>query len=179
MKIKKSKEFCSSKWLILKETIYMNKLGDESKWQHVERKGNPKVVTMIVRSHKTEKILLIRQPRVPINSEEIEFPAGLVDEGETLEEAALRELKEETGYRAIIEKISPLLPKSAGISNEETAIVFCSTDELNKEKTEMETQEDISYFWIHPKEFFDHIKKLNNVKIALEVYTYFLGKVSD
>ena len=28
----------------------------------------------------------------------IEFPAGLVDPNETLEESALRELKEETGY---------------------------------------------------------------------------------
>lgn len=32
----------------------------------------------------------------------VEFPAGLIDSGESLEQAALRELAEETGYDATI-----------------------------------------------------------------------------
>jgi ADP-ribose pyrophosphatase len=43
-------------------------------------------------------ILLQKQFRPPIDAVTIEVPAGLVDEGETPEECALRELKEETGY---------------------------------------------------------------------------------
>ena len=35
-------------------------------------------------------------------SDTIEFPAGLMDAGETCEECALRELKEETGYTGVI-----------------------------------------------------------------------------
>lgn len=39
-----------------------------------------------------------RQFRPPAGRVVIEFPAGLVDPNETLEECALRELREETGY---------------------------------------------------------------------------------
>lgn len=39
----------------------------------------------------------------------IEVPAGLVDPGENPEQAALRELKEETGYVGKVTESSPLM----------------------------------------------------------------------
>lgn len=45
----------------------------------------------------SEKIVLIRQYRYPVGDYLYELPAGLVDKGETPEEAAIREMKEETG----------------------------------------------------------------------------------
>jgi 8-oxo-dGTP pyrophosphatase MutT (NUDIX family) len=42
--------------------------------------------------------LLVSQFRPPVGSATMEFPAGLIDGGETPEQAALRELREETGY---------------------------------------------------------------------------------
>ena len=44
-------------------------------------------------------VYLVRQHRPAIESTIIEIPAGLIDEGEELEEAARRECEEETGYR--------------------------------------------------------------------------------
>ena len=44
-----------------------------------------------------EKVVLIRQYRYPIDGYIYEFPAGLVDKGENFAQAAVRELKEETG----------------------------------------------------------------------------------
>ena len=45
----------------------------------------------------SEKIVMIRQYRYPIGDYIYELPAGLIDAGETPEEAAVREMKEETG----------------------------------------------------------------------------------
>lgn len=44
------------------------------------------------------KFVLVRQYRHAMNSIRHQFPAGAVDKNETAEQAALRELKEESGY---------------------------------------------------------------------------------
>ena len=46
------------------------------------------------------RILMVRQWRYAIATETLEIPAGKADPGETLEACAVRELQEETGYRA-------------------------------------------------------------------------------
>ena len=46
------------------------------------------------------KVVLIKQYRKPVEKVIYEVPAGLIEEGESLKDAAVRELEEETGYRA-------------------------------------------------------------------------------
>jgi 8-oxo-dGTP pyrophosphatase MutT (NUDIX family) len=46
------------------------------------------------------EILVIKSYRHLVNSYQIEAPSGYIDAGETAFEAARRELKEETGYKA-------------------------------------------------------------------------------
>src|SRR4051812_34321422 len=45
-----------------------------------------------------EQVVLVRQYRVGIDALCLEIPGGMVDPGETPMEAAVRELREETGY---------------------------------------------------------------------------------
>lgn len=54
-------------------------------------------------------MLLQKQYRAPLDKVTIEVPAGLLDEGETAEECAVRELREETGYVGVAEKTSTIL----------------------------------------------------------------------
>lgn len=59
--------------------------------------------------HLGPEIVLQKQYRPPIDKIVIEVPAGLIDEGETAEQAAVRELKEETGYVGQVTEITPLM----------------------------------------------------------------------
>lgn len=47
-----------------------------------------------------QELLMVRNFRLPIGDRLLEVPAGCLEAGETPEEAARRELEEETGYRA-------------------------------------------------------------------------------
>lgn len=55
------------------------------------------------------EIILQKQFRPPVDKITIEVPAGLVDEGETAEQAAVRELKEETGYMGQATMTTPIM----------------------------------------------------------------------
>jgi len=61
--------------------------------EHVE------VAAVVPLDHNGE-VILVRQYRLPAREALLEIPAGGVDRGESAEEAAQRELQEETGYRA-------------------------------------------------------------------------------
>jgi len=54
-------------------------------------------VVMIVHDESGEKLLLCKEFRMAVGEPVVNFPAGLIDEGETVEQAAVRELCEETG----------------------------------------------------------------------------------
>ncbi|KAI6359472.1 hypothetical protein MCOR25_007045 [Pyricularia grisea] len=56
------------------------------------------IVFLFYSNNQGPEIILQKQFRPPLDKVTIEVPAGLVDAGETAEQSAVRELKEETGY---------------------------------------------------------------------------------
>ena len=55
------------------------------------------VAVFVLVGEKRDRVLLIRQFRIPLGCYVYEFPAGLVDRGEDYRQAAVREMHEETG----------------------------------------------------------------------------------
>ena len=79
-------------------------------------------------------VLLEREFRYPLNSWCVSLPAGLIDAGESLEEAVARELSEETGYRLrddIVPAVRPLPQpgfSSTGLTEENVQVVFAQVE---------------------------------------------------
>lgn len=71
------------------------------KWEFVSRTRGISAAVMLAVDD--GHVILVEQERMPIGGRCLELPAGLVgdeEEGEEVEKAAIRELEEETGYRA-------------------------------------------------------------------------------
>ena len=69
-------------------------------------------------------MLFVRQYRYPVGTELIEIPAGKLEKGENTEEAARRELREETGFRcAELVHLGVICP-SPGILSEVIHLYF-------------------------------------------------------
>ncbi len=177
MKVTTIENKFSAKWISVKQASYLDKNNKEQKWDFVTRNTTSKVVTIICRSKQSGKILLIAQPRVPVNKIVIEFPAGLVDAGEKLEVAGLRELKEETGYDGIVLGVYPTLSKSAGLTDECTGVVEAEIDEVAVGKSQMEETEDIQSFWVSPEQFDNILQSIDHEKTVVDtqVWFYFRG----
>ena len=89
-------------------------------------------------------IVIEKQFRPPIGTYLYAFPAGLIDEGENIEDAARREAKEEIGANiSNIELLVPPSPTSSGLSDENSCLLIAHADSF--ESTKLEEYEDISY----------------------------------
>ncbi|WP_054743115.1 NUDIX hydrolase [Cellulosilyticum ruminicola] len=148
----------ATKFLSLYEAKYKNKFNEDKKWIIASRKDEATLsaqyngekeekvdAVVILALHEEEKLVVIKQFRVPLNDYVYELPAGLVDGDEEPYAAVTRELKEETGLDLVQiyeNKSNPKAYFSAGMTEESGALVYCSC-KGSLSKDGLEADEDI------------------------------------
>ena len=123
-----------------------SRMEDPAKIKAVTKDNNPNGVIMYgIYGESKDKVVLVRQYRYPIGGYIYEFPAGLVEPGEDLTAAGVREMFEETGLTFTpVDAGCYMKPffTTVGMTDESCGTVFgyCSGQPTN---TNQESSEDI------------------------------------
>ncbi|KAH7126374.1 NUDIX hydrolase domain-like protein [Dactylonectria estremocensis] len=168
-----------ARWTKLVKTTYQDPNGVTRTWESAERRTRPKDadidgvgIVAILDKPTGKEIILQKQYRPPINMVTIEVPAGLIDAGETAEQAAVRELKEETGYVGVVTETSPIMYNDPGFCNTNLRMVHVSIDmslpENQNPKPELEENEFIEVFTVPLAKLWDECKKLEAEGCAID-----------
>ncbi|KAL1841052.1 hypothetical protein VTJ49DRAFT_7436 [Mycothermus thermophilus] len=166
-------------WTKLVKKIYKDPNGVTRTWESAERTTRPTNcdidgvgIVAIVEKETGPEIVLQKQYRPPIDKVVVELPAGLVDEGETAEEAAIRELKEETGYVAEVLETSPVMFNDPGFCNTNLRMVHVTVDmnrpENQDPRPQLEENEFIEVFLVRLADLWDECIKLEAQGYAID-----------
>ncbi|KXJ86944.1 ADP-ribose pyrophosphatase [Microdochium bolleyi] len=174
-----------AKWLQLVKVNYTDPAGNPRTWEATRRTTKPRdspvdsihILAVLEKqvpggsSSTVPHILLEKQFRPPAGKVTVEFPAGLVDAGETAEQAAVRELREETGY------VGSVLPDPAEVggrrmvihgspasSSSCTYMIHLSIDpslpENQNPAPKLEPDEFIECFWLPLRDLHAELRQL-------------------
>lgn len=152
-----SKNIFSGRFIKLRVDEVMLPNGRKSTREIVEHPGAVAIVAIDSNSN----VLMVRQYRKAIEKVLLEIPAGKLEEGESKEECAVRELMEETGYFPKAIKYIISFYTSPGFSNE-IIHLFLATD-LEKKSLEADFDE---YLQAEAIPLEDAIKKIFDGQIT-------------
>ena len=132
------KEVAKTRFLRMDTLTYEDATGRSRKWDMATRTTRKPgadvdgvaILALLRRRAAPEAVemLLVQQFRPPMNAVTVELPAGLIDPGEGAEVAALRELKEETGYVGKAAYLSGKLAMTPGLTDEAVQLCVVEVD---------------------------------------------------
>lgn len=142
------------KYLKNYELTYLNKAGREKKYEIVSRSEitgpdalGKRVSGVSIVAYHEDKLLLLREFRMGVNRYIYNLCAGMIEEGESMEECITRELYEETGLS--VKKICTILPPSfaaVAFSDVKTQIAFVEVEGNFEDHTSDNEQIDAKFY---------------------------------
>ena len=124
----------------------------------------------IIALNERNEVALVRQFRPTLNIETLELPGGIIEHGQSVFDAATKELLEETGlgFISYVAEIKPLYVDSVRLSlRNHTVILRTSSEKLAPSEPE------IQLTWVHRD---DLLKLLENGQISLESHSGAIAK---
>ncbi|MBR5617210.1 MAG: NUDIX hydrolase [Oscillospiraceae bacterium] len=125
-----------------------------------------------------DKVVLVRQFRYPVNDYVYEFPAGLVELGEDMLDAGIREMYEETGLQFTPVQTSHPFFTTVGMTDESCGTVFgyCSGTPSNANQ---EGSEDIQIVLADREECKRILKEENVAIMCAYMLMHFIASEGD
>lgn len=135
-------------------------------------KARRSVGILVVDDDEDCTVTLVRQYRPALGQETLEIPGGKIEAGETEEEAAIRELWEECGYKAFSVSRFLAFDSSPGFSDEFVTLFF--TDEYELGEPDPDPDERISIVRIPYDDLLSEIENGNvtDGKTVMAVMAY-------
>ena len=131
-------------------------------------------VVLIIHDESGEKILLNKEYRMAVGKFVYNFPAGLIDPGESYDVSAKRELKEETGLDLIsIDDVMHESYSAVGFSNEKNICIVGKASGIFSESTS--TFEEIDAKW-YTKAQIKELLKTEDFAARTQAYCYMWSK---
>lgn len=154
MELLKMEKVKDGKYLKNYELTYRNKAGREKKYEIVSRNEiatpamiGQKISGVSIVAYHDDKMLLLREFRMGVNRLIYNLCAGMIEEGESIEECVQRELYEETGLA--VKRIRSILPPSfaaVAFSDVTTQIVFVDVEGSFEDHTSENEQIDAKFY---------------------------------
>ena len=152
-KVCSSKIEYNNKYITVKseDLLFTKKENEELHKEYYSTISPDFVVGIVV---KDGKLLMIEQYRHPINSRNLEFLAGMVEDNETPDQAIIKELREEGGIvPKNIEFLGMFNPLSGSSSNKGYVYLITDFDEVEQELELYEEFAGLVKFWYSIEQF--------------------------
>ena len=172
--IVKTTELAAGRFLRLDLLEYTDSKGVARKWEAAQRQKAQAAVYILAVLKPSNRLVVLRQFRVPIDAYCIECPAGLIDDGEEPSAAAIRELKEETGYVSDEWKHLITVPSNATIADN-YGHVFVARNCKKAGGQDLDDTEFLNTVKVSPAELEDLIRR-GQFPQAMHVLAWLLAK---
>lgn len=182
MQFLKFEKVKDGKYLKNYEITYQNKVGKEKKYEIVSRRnlngvedlGSAPSGVSIVATHKG-KLLLLHEFRMGVNRKVYNLCAGMIEDGESIEECIARELYEEAGLQ--VKEIKKILPPSfaaVAFSDTTTYIAFVEAEgEISDHTSDNEEIEAQFYDQEEVKELLETEMFSSRAQMAAYFFAYY------
>ncbi len=163
------------KWLKFCEREISNQQGKTKKWEYVTRRNTTGACCIVAETGGDEpRLILVKQFRPPVDSPVIEFPAGLIDSGESAADTALRELEEETGYTGKVLDVGPAVYSSPGLTDE--SVVWITVEVTGRKESRPSTDEAIEVIELPLKTLRAELQKLAGHGALIDAKLWFFAR---